>query len=226
MNRNNVSNIATCWEYIEAIALEHESERIRQAREEATSLGFEQSSAAQADFLALQARQINAHSAIVLGTGAVVETLAMLAALDATGDGGQLTAVDSSTQGADMIRRSHAATSNGTSTKLRVVNAKSDVFLPRLNANDYDMIVVGGDVSNYDVAFDEAYRLLRPNGMLLITDAMATESSHGKGGLPDPSDRSDKALRLRQLIKNSEEEERFQFSLVPIGTGLLIAIRQ
>ena len=74
---------------------------------------------------------------------------------------GLLTAVDSTAQGIALIRKAFAELQDETDTTLRAVNAPASVFLPRLNANDYDLIVVAGDAENYAATFAQASRLLR-----------------------------------------------------------------
>ena len=80
-----------------------------------------------------------------MGTGSLVETLQLAYALD---NKGQLTAVDSTAQGITLIRKAFAELQDETATTLRAVNAPASVFLPRLNANDYDLIVVAGDAES------------------------------------------------------------------------------
>ena len=93
--------------------------------------GIPQGSAAQAELLRMLVRMLDASSVIVIGTGSVVETMQLINGLD---NAGQLTAVDSSTQGIALIRKLFNRLSDDTETTLRAVNASADVFLPRLNA--------------------------------------------------------------------------------------------
>ena len=64
---------------------------------------------------------------IAIGTGSVVETMQLINGLD---NAGQLTAVDSSTQGIALIRKLFNRLSDDTETTLRAVNASAGVFLP------------------------------------------------------------------------------------------------
>lgn len=120
---------------------------IRTAAEEA---GIPQGSAAQAELLRMLVRMLDASSVIAIGTGSVVETMQLINGLD---NAGQLTAVDSSTQGIALIRKLFNRLSDDTETTLRAVNASAGVFLPRLNAENYDLIVVAGDPENYAGGF-------------------------------------------------------------------------
>ena len=156
-----------------------------------------------------------------VGTGSLVETLQLAHALD---NKGLLTAVDSTAQGIALIRKAFAELQDETDTTLRAVNAPASVFLPRLNANDYDLIVVAGDAENYAATFAQASRLLRVHGVIVFTDVLALED--GQGGVINPADRSDKAIAMRELLTTVEDDEGFESTLTPDGTGLLIAYKK
>ena len=104
------------------------------------------------------------------------------------------------------------------------MNAPASVFLPRLNANDYDLIVVAGDAENYAATFAQASRLLRVHGVIVFTDVLALED--GQGGMINLADRSDKAIAMRELLTTVEDDEGFESMLTPDGTGLLIAYKK
>lgn len=228
MNRTDYTNLAKGWEFIEDTAYTTETPTLHRLRRQCADTGFEQGSAAQAEFLAMQVRQLKARSVIVLGTGSVVESAHMLEALE-EGDcevGGQLTAVDSSAQGTALIRRAFSGTQDGVRTKLRVVNAKPGVYFPRLNASDYDLIVISGENVNYDSALDHAHRLLKSGGELVMCDVLALDCEDSRGGLLNPADRGDKATHMRELLDETLQDERFSSCIVPIGTGLLLSIKR
>ena len=222
MDKTSYTNLAKAWEYAENAAQDKQSERLAALRHATEQDGFPQGSASQADFLRLLVMLSNAQSVIVVGTGAVVETYQLISGLN--GDG-QLTAVDSSAAGAAAIRKLFSELDDDTDTTLRVVNVAANQFLPRLNASDYDLIVVAGDVANYEPAFEQAERLLRRGGAIVLTDAFAFASDEANGGLMNPAERSDKAVTLRSLIEQAQSDERFTTTLIPVGTGLLLSVK-
>lgn len=225
MNRREFTNIAKGWEFIENAALVNESDDLTRLREQAGETGFAPGSAAQADFLAFEARQLDARSVIILGTGAIMESLHLMAGLDRLpdADGRQLTVVDSLAAGASAIRE--IISGMRFDVRLRIVNAKADVFLPRLNDDDYDLVIISGDEQNYADAYDQAHRLLRAGGVLMLCDALALENDDSRGGLLNPSDCCGKATRMRQLIDFAMADERFSSSVVPIGTGMILSLK-
>ncbi len=221
MDQTTYTNLAKAWGYVEDHAFARQAPELSEARTYAQTAGMAQGSAAQAHLLALLVRMTNAKSVIAVGTGSVVETLELGHALESEG---QLTAVDSSSQGITLIRQAFARLQDETSTTLRAVNAKASEFLPRLNGEDYDLIAVAGDPGNYAPAFEQAPRLLRTRGVIAFTDMLALES--GNGGVINPADRSDKASAMRELLDTIEADERFDTALTPTGTGLLIAVKR
>lgn len=223
MNKTSYTNLAKTWEYAEEHALARQSETIGQAREAAEQAGVPQGSAAQAELLAVMEQLLEATSVISIGTCSIVETLQLVDGLHGTG---KLTAVDSSAQGIEIIRRLFAHLSDHTQTTLRAVNAPVDTFLPRLNAGDYDLIVVSGDAENYADTFAQAPRLLGDHGAILFTDMMALADPASDGGVLNPADRGDKAVAMRELIETVQADERFVTTLTPSGTGLLIAVKR
>ncbi|MDN6769018.1 MAG: hypothetical protein L0L45_04140 [Bifidobacterium mongoliense] len=131
MNTISYTNLAKMCAFVEERALTHQSDRTAQLRREADAAGNTQSSAAQADLLALLVRLTHSSSVIAIGTGAVIESERIV---DALGGRGQLTAVDSSPEGIAAVRRLFNTLDEDTQTTLRAVNASADVFLERLNA--------------------------------------------------------------------------------------------
>ena len=217
MDRTQYTNLAKAWEFTEEHARERESDALTDTRTAADESGQLQGSAAQARLLGMLVRITGAASVIAVGTGSLVETLQLAHALD---NKGLLTAVDSTAQGIALIRKAFAELQDETDTTLRAVNAPASVFLPRLNANDYDLIVVAGDAENYAATFAQASRLLRVHGVIVFTDVLALED--GQGGVINPADRSDKAIAMRELLTTVEDDEGFESTLTPDGTGLFI----
>lgn len=221
MDRKQYTNLAQAWRYVEDHALAAQPQELRDVRSAAEESGLPQPSAAQSAFLAMLVRMTAARSVIAVGTGSVVETLQLAEGLNGEG---QLTAVDSSTQGIALVRKAFDRAQDSTSTKLRAVNAPAGVFLPRLNGANYDLIVVSGDAGNYEATFAQAPRLLRGHGAIVFTDVLAFEDPMAYGGVPNPADRGEKVTAMRRLLETVESDERFTSTLTAVGTGLLIAV--
>lgn len=222
MDRTQYTNLARAWQFVEEHALSRQTPAMAQIRTATEKAGMPQGSAAQAEALSMLVHLMGARSVIVVGTGSVMETLELVRGLDGAG---QLTAVDSSAKGIAVIRKAFDVVQDSTATKLRAVNAQAGVFLPRLNAGDYDMIVVAGDADNYEASFEQAPRLLRAHGVVVFTDMLAFDDGLNGGGVLDPADRSEKATAMRAMLDTIESDDRFRTVLTPTGTGLLIAAK-
>ncbi|WEV52467.1 methyltransferase [Bifidobacterium sp. ESL0704] len=214
MNKTTYTNMAKVWQFAETHALEEENDVLRKARADAETAKLPQGSAAQADLLRFITRSLNATSIISVGTGSIVEALQLVEGL---GGAGQLTAVDSSARGITMIRSLFDDISDAAEnrTTLRAVNTSPAVFLPRLNAGTYDLIVVSGVASNYEPSFVEAANLLKTGGRIIFTDM---------SGLAYPD--GDKPNAMRTLLSKVEDDDRFEQTLTPTGTGMLIAVKR
>ncbi len=222
MNTTVHNNLVKVWEYIEQNAQDAETPLMREVRLTMSSNGHTPGSAAQAAFIAQQVRLMNAQSVILLGTESIIEILHVMNALS---DGAQLTVVDPSARGSELTRSLVTKPQDSTHAKLRNVNANAATFLPKLNAGDYDLIIVAGDVENYEPAINEATRLLHKSGELILTDVLALMNNDSNGGVPNPADRSTKAVAMREIIASIPEDERYTSSLMPVGTGLFLSVK-
>ncbi|MEE1296312.1 MAG: methyltransferase [Bifidobacterium sp.] len=220
MDRNTYDNHAKAWAFIEEHEADREGDLVREARAIAEANGLPVGSAAEGALLNTFARLTGASSIIVVGTGALVETAQLATGLDGAG---KLTAVDSSAQGAAMVRALFDDIADRTRTTLRVVNADPSVYLPRLNGDDYNLIVVGGEAGNYAATYEQAPRLLKRGGVLVFTNALAMRGAQSKGGLTNPADRTPMAVTMRELLAELEDDERFISAMTPTGDGLVIA---
>ncbi|WP_161522237.1 O-methyltransferase [Bifidobacterium xylocopae] len=225
MNRTSYTNHAKAWQYAEACELNAEPDYLQAVRKQAVQAGFTQGSVAQGAFLKIVAQASHARSIILVGTGSVVEALRLI---DGLGEEGQFTAVDSSPQGADLIRRAFRSADIGHGVRLRAVNVRARTYFPRLNPRDYDLIVVAGDESNYRDAMAEAPRLLQANGQIIFTDIMCYQEDEEAGGVMNAANRSPRAVLLRQLVEDCQQTQGVDFDscLLPIGSGVLLASKR
>ena len=222
MDRTAYNNHSKAWDYIEDHALGREGNTVASARRQGASAGFPQASSAQAQLLGSLVHLTRCTSVISIGTGDLVQVAQLVESLE---NSGQLTAVDSSAAGIAAIRDLFQELSEGTATTLRAVNASPGEFLPRLNAGVYGMIVVSGDPLNYAPTFLQAPRLLDDQGIIVFGDVLAMDDNPD-GGVVNPADRGEKTTAMRSLIEQVEADERFVSTLIPVGTGMLIAINR
>ena len=126
MDKTAYSNHAQGWELAEKSTLNSESGTLAAFRAQAESAGFPQCSVAQGSFLHFLAGRSDASSIILLGTGSVVEAIRLM---DGLSGRGQFTAVDSSPEGASLIRKTFQEEERRNSVlRLRAVNTSAGTY--------------------------------------------------------------------------------------------------
>ncbi|WP_418968745.1 O-methyltransferase [Alloscardovia omnicolens] len=222
MNSTTYSHISQAWQFIEETSMRFDSEAIQSLRV-ATSKDAhapELMSSSQAAFLRMQAQLVSARNVLLIGVDSGIEIPALI---DGMRQEGQLTVVTPSSASAQRTREIFDSL-RSTRTRMRYVSSDVPTFLHRLNAHDYDIIIVSSQAENYITATQEAQRLLRAQGILILTDAMAMTDDNSQGGVPNPADRHDKAVALRTIIDELMSNEKYDATLLAIGTGLLMAV--
>ena len=99
---------------------------------------------------------------------------------------------------------------------MRIINGRSADILPRLAAHSYDMVLVDGDPLEAAGDCEEALRILRPGGLLVVAGALQG------GKVADPARREEPVVAIRHLIKALMQAEELDTSLVPLGDGVLV----
>ena len=223
MDKTSYANLARAWEYVEDHAYSRQTQALLDAREQAAQCGLAQGSAAQAQLLHTLACMMRSTSVITIGSGSLVEIVQLVDALHGTG---QLTAVDSSTQGIALIRKMFFALSDTTqndAARGERAGERVSAASQRHGLRPDRRLRRCGELFGHVCP---APRLLREHGVIVFTDMLAFEGDEANGGVPNPADRSDKAVVMRQLLDMVQDDDRFESSLTPTGTGLLIAVKR
>lgn len=92
--------------------------------------------------------------------------------------------------------------------------------MPRLADGGYDLVFCDSDKRGYAECLDEAIRLLRPCGLLAVNDAAPRDR------LADPTFRDPETVALRTLHRAIREDDRLLPALLPVGDGLLCAVKR
>lgn len=225
MDQNFHTSLSKIWEYTEQHELDQESEFMHDTRKNSVLVqeGQLTASASECEFIAQEARILNAHSVIVIGTSCLMEVLHLAYSLPSSA---LVTIVNPSSQTNQAIRRFYSSVQADISVKLRMVNANINEYLPRLNENDYDMIVLKDGITDVQKAISMSARLLKSRGALVISDVMALQTPGSKGGVVNPADRSEKAVDMRALITQLPDDDSFNSVLLPIGSGVFLSVRK
>ncbi|MGV9182360.1 O-methyltransferase [Arcanobacterium canis] len=204
-------NKTASWAYAEENA--YQSEIVKRARGVSEELGIEPISPATGALL----RTLASHTKTIaeIGTGAGVSGLFLLEASSHS----KLTTIDTDTEAQSRAREFFAA-ARFASPRYRVINGRSADLLPRLADRSYDMVVVDGEPLEAEGDVNEAIRMLRPGGFLVVARALYADR------VADPARRDERTVALRNLGADLLESEELITSLVPVGDGLIIAVKK
>ena len=67
------------------------------------------------------------------------------------------------------------------------------------------------------------YTSLNVSGNSAGTGILIVENALGDGRVPDPSQRDEATVAMREMVRSIGQEEHFDALLLPVGTGLLVA---
>ncbi|MCF2707378.1 class I SAM-dependent methyltransferase [Arcanobacterium haemolyticum] len=199
------------WAYTED--LYEESPIIASARQVAREYGIPAISAATGAFLQTFAAAARVRSAVEIGTGTGVSGLYLLgASVDLS-----LTSIDVEAEA--QITARNAFTKMGIrSGRTRLINGRSADILPRLAARSYDLVLIDGDPLEAAGDAQEALRMLRPGGAIILAHALMG------GRVADPARREDEVVAIRNLGREFLESAEMRTSIIPVGDGLLVAL--
>ena len=205
---------AASWLYAEEAVLESDT-AAKQAREQAAELGIEALSVASCAFLRAIASLPSVKTIAEVGTGTGVSGLGLLAG--ATGS--TLTSIDIEPVAQAAAREAFAA-AGLRAGRYRLINGRSADILPRLAAESYDLVLIDGDPLEAAGDVEEALRMLRPGGILLLAHALY------KDLVADPVRRDAITAALRDLGHELLADERVRASLLPLSDGIIMAVKQ
>jgi predicted O-methyltransferase YrrM len=210
------SQLAAVREFVEGYVTEDDV--LQGARATAVQLGATPVGRGAGAGLCFLARTVGARAVVEIGTGAGVSGLWLLRGM--AGDG-VLTSIDVDPEHQRHARRAFMAAGHPPS-RLRLINGMALEVLPRLTDEGYDMVFVDGVPAEYPRYLDEAVRLLRPGGVLALDDVLygarvGEEIADDAAGLD--------VLALREVTRQVREDERLVPVLLPLGAGLLAAVK-
>lgn len=164
------------------------------------------------------AAAIGARTVVEIGTGCGNSGIWLLRGMMTDG---VLTSVDID-HGHQQFARAAYRQAGFATHRSRLIQGRALEVLPRLTDEAYDMVFADAAKREYPDYVTEALRLLRPGGVLVFNHAL-TAHPYAEGPLSAP-DADTTALReVTQLVR---DDERLLPLLLPIGDGLLAAIRQ
>jgi predicted O-methyltransferase YrrM len=166
--------------------------------------------------LRLLAAASRARAVVEIGTGTGVSGLWLLRGMRPDGI---LTTIDVEAEHQRMARRIFLEAGYAPS-RTRLITGRALDVLPRLSDGAYDLIFIDGDRDEHEAGVAAALRLLRPGGVLVVSGALAG------GRIADPAARDPQTVVLRELVKALRDAEEWLPALLPVGDGLLAAVKR
>lgn len=202
------------WTYAEEFV--SEPEPMERARVRGDELGCVPVGTGTGAALRMLAAANHAKSVVEIGTGAGVSGLWLLSGMPADGI---LTTIDISSEHQHAAKQAFAAAGYPPQRTRTIVGSALNV-LPRLTDGGYDLVLVDGEKTEYPDYVEQAVRLLRPGGVLAIDNMLWNDR------VADPAARDEVTRLLRDLGKKLRDDDGLLVSLLPIGDGLLVAIKR
>lgn len=165
--------------------------------------------------LRLLAAAGNARAVVEIGTGTGVSGVWLLRGMRPDG---VLTTIDGEIEHQRIARRIFTE-AGFTSGRSRIITGRALDVLPRLADGAYDLVFVDTEATGFAACVEAAHRLLRPGGVLALNGALAD------GRIADPAARDVETVTTRETIKAIRESEHWIPALLPVGHGLLTAVR-
>lgn len=207
--------------YIVAETLD-EPELMRRLRRQtaALPLGEMQIAPEQGQFLRLLAELLRCRRAIELGTFTGYSALCIARALP---DDGRLICCDISQEWTDLAKPYWREARVEHKIDLRLapaLNTLDALLADSTQLGAFDFIFIDADKENADAYYERSLLLLRPGGVIAVDNAF-------RGGRIVGTEPGDAAtLAMRALNRKAARDQRVTASLVPIGDGLLMAMKR
>lgn len=202
------------WSYVEGLPVDDEI--LLRVRERSRNLGARAISPATGALLSVLAATSKAQTAVEIGTGAGISGVYLLRGLSRSA---VLTSIDVDVEHLHAAREAFAE-AGFPSNRTRTISGRASDVLPRLTDHAYDLVFVNGDKQHYPEYVKQAFRLLKPGGLMVLNDALDS------GKVAEPAIREPNTRILRQISKDIREDEGMVSSVLPTGSGVLLAVKR
>lgn len=162
------------------------------------------------------AATVGAKAVAEIGTGTGVSGIHLLHGMRPDG---VLTTVDPEPERQQFARQAFRASGFATN-RARFIPGRALEVLPRLADSGYDLVFCDGDRLECLDYLAESLRLLRPGGLVVFQGVLAEGRTVDAG--PQPVE----VLRQRELLRAVRESPELVASVLPVGDGLLCAVKR
>ncbi|GAA4284084.1 O-methyltransferase [Brevibacterium daeguense] len=165
--------------------------------------------------LTLLARLVNPVSAIEVGTGTGVSTLALLRGMPASG---VLTSIDLDAD-KQAVARELVGVARIKAHRVRMIHGRGEDVLARLAARSYELVFLDSEPLSYDRLVPLALERVMRGGLLVINHALLG------GAVAKPANRAPRTQVVRQVLSELETRDDVARLMLPIDDGLLVLTR-
>ena len=206
-------------EYLLSVSL-REPEILTLLRQETSlhQMGIMQISPEQGQFMALLVKLMGAKKTLEVGVFTGYSALVIALALPSDG---KVIACDISEEYTSVACRywQKAGVSNKIDLHVAPAVETLDKLLKAGEGETFDFVFIDADKSNYDNYYERALKLVRPGGLIAIDNVLWS------GKVADPAIEDNRTKKIRALNQKLHQDERVNLSMVPIGDGLTLAMK-
>ena len=185
------------------------------ARERAVDIGAGAVTPAVGALLSLLTKLSGGKAVAEVGTGVGVSGLWLLSGMS---DDGVLTTIDIEPEYVRLAKQAFSEAGIGPS-RTRLISGRAQEVLTRLADESYDLVFIDADPIDQPDYVVEGVRLLRSGGVIVVHRA----ALGGRAG--DPAARDAEVVAVREAARLIAEDERLTPALIPLGDGVLAAVR-
>lgn len=208
------------YNYLLSVSL-RETVQLRQLREETANLPMAGMIVPpeQGQFMSFLAQLIGAKKVLEVGVFTGYSSLSVALALPSDG---KIVACDVSEEYTNVARRYWAKAGVADKIDLRLAPAMEtlDSLIQSKQEGSFDMAFIDADKMNHPAYYERALQLVRSGGLILLDNALW----FGKVAYPKYQDKDTQALRM--LNQKLHNDERINLSFLPIGDGLILAMKR
>ncbi|WP_191497614.1 O-methyltransferase [Mycobacterium simulans] len=186
------------------------------ARERAIDIGAGAVTPAVGALLSLLTKLSGGKAVAEVGTGAGVSGLWLLSGMS---DDGVLTTIDIEPEYLRLAKQAFSEAGVGPS-RTRLISGRAQEVLTRLADESYDLVFIDADPIDQPEYVVQGVRLLRSGGVIVVHRA----ALGGRAG--DPAARDAEVIAVREAARLIAEDEQLTPALVPLGDGVLAAVRE
>lgn len=207
------------YDYLLSVSL-REAQMLTQLRQETAQhpMGKMQIAPEQGQFMALLVQLIGAKKTLDVGVFTGYSSLVVALALPTDG---KVVACEVNQEYAAIARHWWQLANVADKIDLHIAPAQQTLnqLLTAKQAGTFDFAFIDANKSNYDNYYEQALQLVRSGGLIAIDNVLWS------GRVADPQVQDNRTNKIRALNQKLHQDLRVTISIVPIGDGLTLAMK-